>query len=251
MKAKSFVPFILLLVLLSSFLVFTANAEATPVMKFSPTDIQLSEPQIGSELQVNVTVENVNNLWQWATAVIWDPAVLNLTRVEEGEFLKSLGSGTLFPPLPNIQPGLIPEMSCTVLAPSTANGSGVLAKLTFKILSVQQSTIKLNQTQLYNPATVLPNGTIQNFPISHTKMDAQITVVQPSPSPTPSATAEPSPTPTPTAEPSPTAAATPSPTPTTPANAEPEPELTTVYAIVIAGAVMAGLVAIAVMTRRK
>lgn len=271
MKTKSFVSIILLTVLISSFLVFKANSETTPMIKVSSADIPASEFQIGSELKVNVTIENINGLWQWIlSGVVWDPTVLNLTNAQEGPFLASSGAASTlfftFPPLSSIDQGLLSEVSDVIVdshpgVQPNANGSGVLAVLTFKILSVKNSTIQLNQTQL-NSVNEYNNGTI---PITHSKMDGSIRVIQPANNNSTNNTNTESTTiDSTTTDPSTTGSTSPDTSPNTtdsnstdstqPASSgsnEPQPELSAVYAIVGAGAVMAVLIAVAVFIRRK
>jgi hypothetical protein len=267
MNSKYSVSLLLIIAIFSLSPLFTPMANAqTTAMKITPSNIQITPSQLGSTLQVNVTVENVQNLWQWNASVTWDPAVLNLINVQEGTFL-SAGTPpknpTLFawPSLTNIHQGLLPGVVDTITSYSSANGTGVLMTLNFTILAVQATDIQLDQTDLSRLDLV----SATTVSMTHTQANAHVTVVQPTPSPSPTPTA-PSTSPTPDVSPSTSPSASPSPTTSTnPTNSPtssastPTPtqtsgaisELSTVYLIVIVGAVMAVLIGVAIMFQRK
>jgi len=96
-------------------------------------------PDIGENFTVILKIENISNLWSWKVKVTWDPTVLEVAHdgndwmVREGDFLKKMG-GTLFLVAPpRNDKGEIPELSCTMLVPKAATGSGTLAKITFHV----------------------------------------------------------------------------------------------------------------------
>ncbi len=272
MRAKYFVLSIALVLLISLVFISTANGVATPILKISPTDIQLTSSAVGSTLQVNITVQDVTNLMVWQTQVLWNPNVLNLTEIKQGPFLQSAGSTMLLAPrLNDTKPGEIQNLACTLMSfTSGADGSGTLATLSFKVLSVQQSTIQLNNTGLFyvvptlNPETQSYDAV--NFSIEHTKTDGQITLVQSTPTPTvtptPSPTGSPGSSPTsdptelPTSSPSSNPSSSPSGTPSTssspgPLNTPANNESITVLLIVVAGVIMAVLILVGVMFQRR
>lgn len=127
-----------------------ARASGTAVITINPSGNMLSHTQVGETFKVNITINNVTNLWDWKVRVNWDPQILNLTNVEEGPFLKS-GGATLFlwpEGAPQIKDGYIPEIYCALLSSGGVTGSGVLATLTFKVLRTGSSPILLNETWL-------------------------------------------------------------------------------------------------------
>lgn len=142
-------------------------------ISISPSSYTLSQSQIGTSFQINISISDVTNLWSWKVRLNWNPDVLNVTKVGEGPFLKSI-SATLFPPPPE-RNGSLTEVSCTLLSSSSASGNGVLATVTFQVLALGQSDITLNETELLQPGSGHPqmNCTINN---------GQITVVPEFPS---------------------------------------------------------------------
>jgi hypothetical protein len=127
-------------------------------------------------------VSNVQNLWSWDVADLrFNPKFLNLTQVSEGPFLKKAGS-TLFlwtsQSTIAISKGDIPDISCTLLEYSSANGSGVIATLTFQVISIGASQITFNQTTLLNPNQIAAPGQTTGVyeQISSQAINANITV---------------------------------------------------------------------------
>ena len=105
--------------------------------------------------------------------------VLNLTQVTEGPFLKQAGQ-SLFIWTSNdaldIGKGIINETSDTLLELTGASGSGVIATLTFTVLSAGTSQISFGSTTLDSSTNL---GTINNpqyQQISCTPVNAQVTV---------------------------------------------------------------------------
>jgi len=139
---------------------------AGTTISINPSSSSISQSQIGTDFQINISISDVTNLWSWKVRLNWNPDVLNVTNVEEGPFLKSVGP-TLFPPPPQ-RNGYLTEVSCTLLSPSSASGDGVLATVTFKVLASGQSSIILNETELLEPGSGHPqiNCTINNGQIT-------------------------------------------------------------------------------------
>jgi len=135
---------------------------AGTTISINPSSSTLSQSQIGTSFQINISISDVTNLWSWKVRLNWNPDVLNVTNVEEGPFLKSVGA-TLFPPPPQ-RDGYLTEVSSTLLSNSSASGAGILAAVTFKVLASGQSDITLNETELLQPESGHPqiNCTINN-----------------------------------------------------------------------------------------
>jgi hypothetical protein len=107
-------------------------------------------------------VSNVQNLWSWDIVNLrFNPNFLNLTQVSEGTFLKAAGS-TLFiwtsTSTNAISKGDIPDISDTLLEYTSASGGGVIATLTFRVVSLGTSQIIFNQTTLLNPNQIAAPG---------------------------------------------------------------------------------------------
>ena len=119
---------------------------------------------INQTFQVDVYINgaaNVANVWGWNLGVTWDPSVLNLTAITEGSYLSQSGS-TLFLAgyIDNFDGLVLSGISDAYLSYITASASsGVLATLTFKIISYKyglgNSSIGLT---VGTPATLLNSG---------------------------------------------------------------------------------------------
>lgn len=141
------------IVALTLFGAFPAKAQTTTtILALDPANYVAQS--VGESFTINLTVTNVTNLWQWCVGISWDPNVLNLTACHEptDSLLKSVGSTFWLPVL--VANGTINEMSSTSLVTPQigANGTGVLATLTFTIMKeTVASQITLFNTTLKNP----------------------------------------------------------------------------------------------------
>jgi hypothetical protein len=127
-------------------------------------------------------VSNVQNLWSWDIANLrFNPNFLNLTQVSEGPFLKAAGS-TLFiwtsTSTNAISKGDIPDISDTLLEYTITSGNGVIATLTFRVISLGTSQIVFNQTTLLNPNQIAAPGQTTGAyeQINNQAINANITV---------------------------------------------------------------------------
>ena len=132
--------------LASAATVSLSHASETATISIDPTTQQFNSAGVGDKIQVNILVSNVQNLWSWDIGnLTFDPNVLNLTQISEGPFLEeATGPGsTMFianNPASNASKGNIFEISDTLLATSSANGSGVIATLNFQVLSTNKTS---------------------------------------------------------------------------------------------------------------
>ena len=155
MKKLATTLFLIAVALASVAAIKPSRASGTATISVDSATQQFSPEQVGDTIQVNIDVSNVQNLWAWdITNLKFDPGVLNLTQVSEGPFLKQAGQ-TLFlwtsQSAVAISKGDIPDMSCTLLEISSANGSGVIATLTFQVVSLGTSQINFTQPTLEDP----------------------------------------------------------------------------------------------------
>ncbi len=108
---------------------------------------------IGQTIEINVTVSGVHDLWGWDIAdLTFNSAVLNLTHVTEGPFLKSAGP-TFFistASVPMVQQGVLPSVDDAFNENITVSGSGTLATLTFRVVAAGTSPINISSADLYN-----------------------------------------------------------------------------------------------------
>jgi hypothetical protein len=136
----------------------------------------------GASFPVNVLVEDVANLGAFEFTLRYDPSILEFVGVENGTFLASSGR-----PVecldPRVTPGSVHFVCVTLGAmPPGADGSGVLATLTFAPTALGTSPLQLEQ-----PILAAPSG--QALPAA--SENASITVTAPGAPETPSPTAAP------------------------------------------------------------
>jgi hypothetical protein len=143
------------------------RAQAT-LLSLNPSTYAAS--LVGEIFTLNITIENVENLWSWKAKVTWDPAVLDLVGSPvEGDFLTVVGS-TIFVAAPSSE-GEIPEISGTLLSTTGASGAGVLARLSFEIeKKTIESAVNLVSTILLAPGTPHPE-------IGHGVQNAKVNLV--------------------------------------------------------------------------
>jgi len=149
----------------------SAKAQETTI-SIDPPTYEVAESEIGEIFTINITLNNVTNLWSWKVRVDWNPEILNFTETAEGPFLNNTGD-TLFLWANNwtaIGEGYIPEISCTLQSSAGVNGSGVLATVTFQSLSPGTSNITLTETVLKEPET-------GHLEISHNVSNGEVTVI--------------------------------------------------------------------------
>jgi len=104
-----------------------------PVLSVEPSSIMDSNLVPGSNFTINITVARVTDLYAWDFFMNWDPALLNVTSVTEGLFLKSAGTTVFRPPEINQTDGYL-HANCTLTedAPG-ASGNGTIATITFLV----------------------------------------------------------------------------------------------------------------------
>jgi hypothetical protein len=127
------------------------------IVNVNPLSQQISSSMIGQDIQVNITISNVQNLWGWNLVNIsFNPNVLNLTGIREGPFLQQAGPTIFLWPsgAPEIKRGILPEVNSQLLSFSGVNGSGLIATINFQVLSAGNSQISINQTSLFTPVAI-------------------------------------------------------------------------------------------------
>jgi hypothetical protein len=223
MKSRNLLTAALLLISVISMIAISplSNAQQTPNLSITPNSTQLSAAQVGTTINVNFTVSNVQNLFAWNLNLTWNPQVLNLTQIQEGPFLTDSGQ-TIFPWDPSSSPisrsqGYLQGVDDVLLSSTGVDGNGVLATITFKVLSTGTSAISIDGSSMKSPSPI-PNGAAQN--ITATTTNGVVAIGTSNATPTPTSAISPSPTPRTTGNPTqipPTQnSPTQSPTPTTP-----------------------------------
>lgn len=92
---------------------------------------------INETFTVNITISDVIDLYLAVFSLSWDPNILNLTSVIQGDFLEGSGIETTFAVAEiNYEEGYIREVTYTRLGTVPGkSGNGTLATLTFKVLT--------------------------------------------------------------------------------------------------------------------
>jgi hypothetical protein len=130
-------------------------------------------PNVGSTLSINVTAQNVKNLYAYAFELYYPRDMLNGTRVTQEPFLKAGGVSTLFNVVNftdnfNATDGLI-NLFCTRTGNVPGvNGSGSLVTITFRSTSANgPKTLHLANVELANSSIAV---------IPCTAVDGEVTV---------------------------------------------------------------------------
>ena len=163
-KRLTITSFLLAVVLASATAINCSNASGTAIINVDSATQQFPSAHLGDTIDVNIDVSSVQNLWSWDIANLkFNPNFLILTQVSEGPFLKAAGS-TLFiwtsTSTNAISKGDIPDISDTLLEYTSASGGGVIATLTFRVISLGTSQIIFNRTTLENSASVISSQAV-------------------------------------------------------------------------------------------
>jgi hypothetical protein len=115
----------------------------------------------GNLFTVDVRISGVKGLWAYEFKLMWDPALLNATKVTEGPFLSAEGAHRTFfnrkiynEPDPKNVSGYV-YVTCTLMgepATAAASGSGVLATVEFLVEKEGQTPLNLADTVLLDAA---------------------------------------------------------------------------------------------------
>ena len=155
--------------LILSMPIMTAHvvSAASTTVAINPTD---SYVNIGQTFSVNVNITNVANLTGWQFAVYFRNGVLNCTNVTEGPFLKTGGEtyfGRIISNNYNSTYGRAVAYSALLRNNTKADGSGVLATVTFKAIGGGSTVLHLQNTKLTNNES-------PSQPIPHTAIDGMV-----------------------------------------------------------------------------
>lgn len=131
-------------------------------------------PNVGLTFAVNITVENVEDMYAWALKLYYPNNVLNGTSATEGPFLKTGGISTAFLVVNftdsfNATYGLLNVLCLRTGNVPGVNGSGTLAAITF----TSTSTDGMEVLHLADVGLSNSNGTA----ISSITADGEVTVI--------------------------------------------------------------------------
>ncbi len=145
-------------------------------------DPEESNVEEGQTFAVNIGIADVSGLLGFEFLLSYDTAILELAGVQEGPFLKSVGSTFMV----NLTAKGLVWLAVVVYNPQgeivSANGTGVLATVTFKAIAVGESLLDLFSKDPCRPGEVKlaadPPGCV--VPIPNVAIDGHV-VVSPDP----------------------------------------------------------------------
>lgn len=150
---------------------------STSVYVDPPSVVDSTKYTPGTSFTITIKIANVVKLNSWEVKLRYNPILLytNKSLIAEGTFLK----GTSFPRRSTLFQSYITEdyvqLGSTLLSNVGVNGSGTLAQVTFKVLSLGDCVLHLYDTKLSDPNL---------NPISHTTQDGYFANVEPNRTPT-------------------------------------------------------------------
>jgi len=126
-----------------------------PIVTVVYVNPPVSNATISSSFNVSLAINNVTDLYLWTIDLRWDPAVMNLTGIWEGPFLKQGGQTAFLWTEINYTGGYIRMLTCTLLEDVPGvNGSGELATFEFKGLAEGFSVIGVSNVALLDSSGV-------------------------------------------------------------------------------------------------
>jgi hypothetical protein len=147
---------ILILVITSAYIIFYLKKPTTMLYIYP----QAIKGTIGQVFTVNISVSEVADLYGWQTKLEWNPQILEVVNVTEGNFLKNHGS-TYFNEKFNETGYLL--LDCTLIGDLPgARGSGILTTIQFSVKGSGSCNLQLSETTLINSAEQLIQHTVKN-----------------------------------------------------------------------------------------
>jgi PKD repeat protein len=129
----------------------------------------------GQPFDVNITVTSVNYLYDWQVNLTFNPEVLGINEITEGDFLARQPEGTA--PLKRIESSWALFGWTTQGSHVGESGSGVLATVKFDVLAAGESLIKFDMSRntTYLEAQTSPNPPANFEEIEFTTQDGVFT----------------------------------------------------------------------------
>jgi general secretion pathway protein D len=151
--------FFLAVIVLTALCFVPAPVSAAPILSVSPTS---SDLLIGDPFTLDVSVENVTDLYAFQFNITFDPTVLRVDDVLEGAFLSS-GGPTLFVPDINQMLGSLTFTASLIGPVSGVSGHGVLATLAFTTIAPGTGSVTLADVILLDSSlTDIPDVSLQS-----------------------------------------------------------------------------------------
>lgn len=165
--------FLLTYILAAMMLVSPIEASIETKVAVYPMETHVN---VAETFSVNITITNVTKLRGFDFCLSYDTAILKLAKVEEGPFLKDVGPTFL---INMTEEGLV-WLAVVLYHPEgldiSANGSGVLATVTFTALSVGETLLDLHSINPYKPHEVKLARGCEVTPIPNIAYDGYVTV---------------------------------------------------------------------------
>jgi len=120
-----------------------------PEIHVEPSSVVDASLQPGSAFSINVTVIQAVEVYAWSLNMSWDPAVLNVTDVEEGSFLNQGAYNTTFNKQ-ILQEGRF-YANCSLFEEPpdvSSSGNGTLISVTFLVEAVGSTVLGLYDAEL-------------------------------------------------------------------------------------------------------
>ncbi len=121
---------------------FVSPARSAPLVSLAPSSTTAS---IGDVFSINVTTNDIVDLYAFQFSVTFDPTILSAMAVHEGGFLSQAGTTFFVPGAIDNAIGRVDFVANTLLGPiSGVSGTGSLALLTFSAVGVGLSQLNFS-----------------------------------------------------------------------------------------------------------
>ncbi len=157
-----------------------------PEISVEPSNIVDASLLPGNAFTININVIQAVDVYAWSLNMSWDPALLNVTDVEEGFFLNQGAYNTTFNTQIHQEEGHL-YTNCSLFGEPpdvSASGNGTLISISFLVESVGISVLDLYDSKLfdYGGAPILHVSKDGYFENSGERRDVSIISVEASPS---------------------------------------------------------------------
>ncbi len=122
-----------------------------PVLPSTLVKIEPGSQEVnkGRQFTVSIAVEGAKGLAGFQMGIKYNPAVLEVVEVKEGDFLKGGGGGTNWlPPTIDKKAGVVNGITGVRTSPGGVDGIGIIATLTFKAIAEGESPLTLQNVLL-------------------------------------------------------------------------------------------------------
>jgi hypothetical protein len=133
--------------------VLTLNAtcnHSSPKMYIEP---QINEASVGETFTINVNISDASLVYSWDAFILWNPAILNVSAVKEGAFLKGPdGDYSTYPYYRKNETKGELRALCTLFGEPwdhSASGNGTLVSITFLVEKVGECALDLYDSHLF------------------------------------------------------------------------------------------------------